>query len=57
MRLTVPRSQLLDLHPAPILLEGSSSAQIKTGPSMLSPSPVWAGMLQRQVEGDEVAMS
>lgn len=57
MLLTVSRSQLLDLHPAPVLLEGSSSAHLKTGPSMLSRSPVWAGMLQRQVEGDEVAMS
>lgn len=46
--LTMPRSQLLVLHPAPIPLEGSS-AHLKTDPSVLSPSLLWAGMLQRQV--------
>lgn len=44
--LTVPRSQLLVLHPAPIQL-GGSFAYLKIDPFVLSPSPLWAGMLQR----------
>lgn len=47
MLLTVPGSQLLVLHPALIPLGGS--AHLKSDPFVLSPSPLWAGMLQSQV--------
>lgn len=47
MLLTMLRSQLQSWHPAAIPLEGFSSAQLKTDPSVPGSKPAWARTIQR----------